>query len=237
MTREAMAHRVAVVSKIAQGKSKKHVQLSQRGYLHWSQPRATPGFGAKKRPLEGFLFPATYDFLANTTSRQLVESQLSAFQANWKKVDMSYARKKNLTPYDVLIIASMVEGETIAPDERPKVAAVIIVVAVAFTLLGGIGYVVSDLMVELAGELSSEETKDRIEGKVDRLLARWGNNDGVVSRLSALFDSVRENFEGDAPAASDAADGQAALRIGLRAQASANLNGGYEWKRSALSST
>ena len=36
-----------------------------------------------------------------------------------------YAKKKNLTPYDVLIIASMVEKETIASEERAKVAAVI----------------------------------------------------------------------------------------------------------------
>jgi UPF0755 protein len=124
MTREAMAHRVSVVAKIAEKKSHKHVQLSARGYLHWSQPRAVAGFGGK-HSLEGFLFPATYDFLRNTTSRQLVTDQLEAFAQNWRKVDMSYARKKNLTPYDVLIIASMVEGETVAPDERPLVAAVI----------------------------------------------------------------------------------------------------------------
>ena len=124
-TRRDMAHRVAVVAKIAQQKSHKHVQLAARGYLHWSEPRAIAGFGAKKRNLEGFLFPATYDFLRNTTSRQLVEDQLAAFRQNWKKVDLAYARKKNLTPYDVLIIASMVERETLAPDERPLVAAVI----------------------------------------------------------------------------------------------------------------
>ena len=125
MTRDAMAHRVAVVAKIAENKSHKHVQLSSRGFLHWSQPRAIAGFGAKKRNLEGFLFPATYDFLKNTSSRQLVEDQLAAFKQNWAKVDMSYARKKNLTPYDVLTIASMVEGEAVAPDERPLIAAVI----------------------------------------------------------------------------------------------------------------
>jgi UPF0755 protein len=125
MTRRAMAHRVSVVAKIAERKSRKHVQLSSSGFLHWSQPRAIAGFGAKKRNLEGFLFPATYDFLKNTTSRQLVEDQLAAFQQNWKKVDMKYARSKNLTPYDVLIIASMVEGEAVAPDERPLIAAVI----------------------------------------------------------------------------------------------------------------
>ena len=125
MTREAMAQRVAVVAKIAENKSHKHVQLSSRGFLHWSQPRAIAGFGAKKRNLEGFLFPATYDFLKNTTSRQLVEDQLAAFEQNWSKVDLAYARKKNLTPYDVLTIASMVEGEAVAPDERPLIAAVI----------------------------------------------------------------------------------------------------------------
>jgi len=125
MTREAMAHRVAVVAKIAENKSRKHVQLSARGFLHWSQPRAIDGFGPKKRNLEGFLFPATYDFLKNTTSRQLVESQLAAFRQNWSKVNLAYARKKNLTPYDVLTIASMVEGEAVAPDERPLIAAVI----------------------------------------------------------------------------------------------------------------
>jgi UPF0755 protein len=124
-TREEMAHRVQVVQKIAQGKTKKRVRLSRRGYLAWSSPRAVPGFGQKKRSLEGFLFPATYDFLAGTTSKQLVDKQLQAFQANWKKVDLRYARKKNLTPYDVLIIASLVEKETLAPDERPLVAAVI----------------------------------------------------------------------------------------------------------------
>jgi UPF0755 protein len=83
------------------------------------------GFGVKSRKLEGFLFPATYDFLKNTTSRQLVQDQLDAFHANWGKVDLRYARKKNLTAYDVLIIASLVEKEALAPDERPKIARVI----------------------------------------------------------------------------------------------------------------
>src|SRR5436305_12747798 len=52
MTREGMAHRVAVVAKIAESKSHKHVRLTARGYRHWSQPRAMDGFGRKKRNLE-----------------------------------------------------------------------------------------------------------------------------------------------------------------------------------------
>ena len=40
-------------------------------------------------------------------------------------MDLSYAEKKNLTPYDVLIIASMVQREVQVAKELPLVAAVI----------------------------------------------------------------------------------------------------------------
>jgi UPF0755 protein len=121
-----MAQRVEVVAKIAQ--SKRHgrpVRLTKRGYLAATRPRVVPGFGHTKRNLEGFLFPATYDFLKTTTSAQLATDQLDAFRQNWRHVDLSYARSKHLTPYDVLIIASLVEKEALAPDERPKIARVI----------------------------------------------------------------------------------------------------------------
>jgi UPF0755 protein len=125
-SRAEMAQRVQAVAAIAQRKRHgKKVRLNARTYLLETHPRRLAGFGSKKRSLEGFLFPATYDFLANTTSGQLVQQQLSAFAENWSKVDMSYARKKNLTPYDVLIIASLVEKEALVPDERPKIARVI----------------------------------------------------------------------------------------------------------------
>ena len=124
-TRADMAHRVQVVAAIAHHERGVHPRLSSKTYLRASGARRIPGFGAKRRPLEGFLFPATYDFLAGTTSAQLVRAQLQAFHRNWNGVNLSYARSKNLTPYDVLIIASLVEKEALAPDERPKIARVI----------------------------------------------------------------------------------------------------------------
>jgi UPF0755 protein len=54
-----------------------------------------------------------------------VHEQLAEFDAKWRTLNLSYARSKNLTPYDVLTIASMVEGEAQVPSERPLVAAVI----------------------------------------------------------------------------------------------------------------
>ena len=124
--RKEMVKRVAEVRQIAKAKRKVTPKLSGDAYAKASKAaKVPPAFRKDARGIEGFLFPATYEFTPKTPAKQLVDDQLAFFDANWSKVDLAAARKKNLTPYDVLIIASMVEKETIAPDERPKVAAVI----------------------------------------------------------------------------------------------------------------
>jgi peptidoglycan lytic transglycosylase G len=75
--------------------------------------------------LEGFLFPATFELKRGATVRALVAKQLEAFKTNFDKVGMSYAKRKNLTPYDVVTIAAMVEREASLDRERPLIAAVI----------------------------------------------------------------------------------------------------------------
>ena len=121
-----MIERVSAVARIATAKRHRRVLLSGPRYARASRSGVVPCFGRRRQTnLEGFLFPATYDFLRRTPSSGLVAAQLQAFCENWQTVDLSYARSKNLTPYDVLKIASMVEKEAVAPSERPLVAAVI----------------------------------------------------------------------------------------------------------------
>jgi UPF0755 protein len=125
-TRAQMAARVQAVAKIAEQESHRKVKLSGNAYAAaTAKARRFPGFGPKKLPYEGFLFPDTYDFDRKSTSAQLVQDQLGEFTSKWGQLNLSYARSKNLTPYDVLTIASMVEGEAQVPSERPLVAAVI----------------------------------------------------------------------------------------------------------------
>jgi UPF0755 protein len=125
-TRSDMADRVAAVAKIAQGKKRGKVHLARRTYVAATRtPRVPKCFRGKVVTMEGFLFPATYEFFPQTTSAQLAGEQLKAFCDNWRQLDLNDAGKKNLTPYDVLIIASMVEKETLSPDERQLVSAVI----------------------------------------------------------------------------------------------------------------
>jgi len=125
-TRAQMARRVTAVAQIAKRERGRAPALAGRSFLAVTRlPRREPGFGRKRYPLEGFLFPATYDFTIHSTAAQLVAQQLDAFRQNWAKVNLRYATRKNLTPYDVLTIASMIERETAAPEERQLVAAVI----------------------------------------------------------------------------------------------------------------
>jgi uncharacterized YceG family protein len=99
--------------------------ITPPGYLRAARTAPRPaGFGNPSSP-EGFLFPDTYFLFETDPARTLVEKQLENFRAKWSQVDLRYAASKNLTPYDVLIIASMIEKEVLVPKERALVAAVI----------------------------------------------------------------------------------------------------------------
>ena len=122
---------------IPEGRSRREIVAIVRkarlrgGYLEASRRfgRALSPFryGAPNgtRSLEGFLFPATYELRAGAPARALVERQLAAFRDTFASVDTGRARRKKLTDYDVLIIASMVEREARLARDRPLVAAVI----------------------------------------------------------------------------------------------------------------
>ncbi len=81
--------------------------------------------GADAKDLEGFLFPDTFELEKQAPATDLVQLQLEDFKRRIKGVDMSYARSKNLTIFDVVTIASMIEEEAALADQRELVAAVI----------------------------------------------------------------------------------------------------------------
>jgi UPF0755 protein len=87
-------------------------------------PRA---YGAPRSTdtLEGFLFPATYTLVEPVRISQLVAKQLIAFKQEFRTIKLGWAHRHGYTPYDVLIVASIIEGETPYPHDRPLVASVI----------------------------------------------------------------------------------------------------------------
>jgi UPF0755 protein len=81
--------------------------------------------GKAAKNLEGFLFPDTFELEKHASSANLVQLQLEDFKRRIAGVNMGYARSKNLTVYDVVTIASMIEREAGLESQRKLVAAVI----------------------------------------------------------------------------------------------------------------
>lgn len=122
-----MVDRVSAVRSIAIHKRHITPVLTAAAYAKTAaRASAPPAFRADdtRHSIEGFLFPATYAFVEQTTAGQLIHQQLLAFGQRWSAVTLS-PRAKKLTPYAVVTIASMVEREAVIPKERALIAAVI----------------------------------------------------------------------------------------------------------------
>jgi UPF0755 protein len=125
-----MVDRVAEVRVIAIRKRHVRPVLSGAGYRAAAATTAPPRAFARdnrRKSLEGFLFPSVYSFGPSTTGRELIIAQLASFGVAWGGggVDLTVPRRRGVSPYGALTIASMVERETVAPAERKLVAAVI----------------------------------------------------------------------------------------------------------------
>jgi cell division protein YceG involved in septum cleavage len=81
--------------------------------------------GKDAKNLEGFLFPDTFELERHASAGNLVQLQLEDFKRRIAGVGMAYARSKNLTVYDVLTIASLIEDEAGIAGQRKLVAAVV----------------------------------------------------------------------------------------------------------------
>lgn len=75
--------------------------------------------------VEGFLFPKTYEVPANATVDQVIAMLLGQFDLEVEGLPWNRARKLGVTPYEVVIIASMIEREARLDQDRAKVATVI----------------------------------------------------------------------------------------------------------------
>jgi UPF0755 protein len=75
--------------------------------------------------LEGLLFPSTYYLLSGDDAEDLITAQLAAFEDKTKDLPWENAATLGVSPYEIVIIASLIEKEANIADERSKVAAVI----------------------------------------------------------------------------------------------------------------
>lgn len=79
-----------------------------------------------KGRLEGFLFPATYDFEPGTSAVEILSTLVSEYEVRAERLDIAgRAKALGISQYDALVIASLVEGETGNASDRGKVSRVV----------------------------------------------------------------------------------------------------------------
>ncbi len=119
---------------IPEGRARRQVAALVKGKLpgdYFAQTRSSKTFDVRRygaprgATLEGFLFPATYELKKGSRVASLVDEQLGLFKRNIARVDLKASKRRKLTAYDVLIVASMIDQEAQVAKERPVIASVI----------------------------------------------------------------------------------------------------------------
>lgn len=74
---------------------------------------------------EGLLFPDTYEFTRSSEPEAILQRLASTMEQRMGSIDWSGLEGIGLSPYDGLIIASLIESEALLDEERPTVSSVI----------------------------------------------------------------------------------------------------------------
>jgi len=87
---------------------------------------AGPLAAYRPRTAEGFLFPATYDVQRSTPPDEVVRAMVARFEQTAAGLDLAgRSRAMGLTPYQVLVVASLVQAEVSDPADQARVARVL----------------------------------------------------------------------------------------------------------------
>ena len=97
---------------------------SRRDFLDLCRNKAfISSLGLDADNLEGYLFPETYNFPKGTPLKNIIKTMTDTFTRVWYRYT-DLAKEKGLTRNEVLTLASIVEKETGAPQERAMIAGV-----------------------------------------------------------------------------------------------------------------
>ncbi len=86
-------------------------------------PEVASALGVEGEDLEGYLFPETYRWARGIGPREMIEDLVGQFRIAWAPL-AERAAARELSMRAVVVLASIVEKETGAPEERPRIAAV-----------------------------------------------------------------------------------------------------------------
>ncbi|WP_417369741.1 endolytic transglycosylase MltG [Gelidibacter japonicus] len=89
-----------------------------------SSPEFLKSNGFSSKTALGMYIPNSYQFFWNTSAEQFRERMLKEYNRFWNDERLAKAKSLNLTPDEVMTMASIVQKETAKVDERKRVAGV-----------------------------------------------------------------------------------------------------------------
>lgn len=93
-------------------------------FMYWVKNAAyCKSLGVNATTLEGYLFPDTYFFPVEVDAKYAIEQMVNRFFEVVHDSIIQQAETKGMTLHDLVILASIVEGEAAIAEERPKIAA------------------------------------------------------------------------------------------------------------------
>ncbi|GIE89197.1 endolytic transglycosylase MltG [Actinoplanes regularis] len=89
--------------------------------------KRTDGKKVDKTNIEGFLYPATYEFSKNDTATDILEDIIAHFNDEMEKLDfVNQANTKlHISPYEALVAGSIAQVEALLPEDMGPVARVL----------------------------------------------------------------------------------------------------------------
>ena len=120
--------------------------------------------GAANDSLEGFLFPKTYSLGKDPSADDVIRAMLDQFNAEYKSLDFASCEAKikerygvEMSDYDIVNLASIVEREGLNADQRAHVASVFYNRLAG--KLDGLRYLNSDatMMYVTGGEVTADD--------------------------------------------------------------------------------
>ncbi len=99
--------------------------LKSEDFLQKTQsPEFLKQFGLEGTSLEGYLFPDTYEYTSETKEDELLLRMIENYRRHFDEKAKQRSLELGMSPYQVLILASIVEKETGKAEERPLIAGV-----------------------------------------------------------------------------------------------------------------
>jgi UPF0755 protein len=80
--------------------------------------------GFKKENIISVFIPNTYELYWNTDAKELYSRMFKEYRLFWNAERVRKAKSADLNPYEVSILASIIDDEVVKSDEKPRIAGV-----------------------------------------------------------------------------------------------------------------